>query len=68
MFELGPYNNIDQNYAKGPRTLQLKLEKSSYRRYALQLFFATATIFPTVLYMGNDFHNEFLEKLLSNSL
>ena len=38
MFELGPYNNINQNYAKGPRTLQLKLEKSSYLRYTLQLF------------------------------
>ena len=41
---------------KGPRTLQLKLQKSSYCPYTLQLFFTTATIFTTVLYMENDFY------------
>ena len=49
---------------KGPRTLQLKLQKSSYRPYTLQLFFTTAKIFSTVSYMGNDFHNDFFEKIV----
>ena len=32
-------------YCEGPRTLQLKLQKSSYRPHTPQLFFTTATIF-----------------------
>ena len=47
---------------KGPRTIQLKLQKSRYHPYTLQLFFTNATISSTVLYMGNDFHIDFLEK------
>ena len=47
----------------GPRTLQQKLQKSSYRPYTLQLFFTTATIFLTVLYMDKDFYNDFFRKL-----
>ena len=35
-----------------------------YRPYTLQLFFATATIFSTVFYMGKDFHNNFFGKIL----
>ena len=34
-------------------------KKSRYCPYTLQLFFTTAKIFSTVLYMGNDFHNDF---------
>ena len=48
---------------KGPRTLQLKLQKSSYRPYTLQLFFTTAGIFSTVLYMDNDFFRKNLVKI-----
>ena len=51
-------------YCKGPHTLQLKLQKSSYRPYTPQLFFTAATIFSTVLYMSCNFHKDFLEKLL----
>ena len=50
--------------SKGPRTLQLKLQKNRYHPYTLQLFFTTATIFATVLYMGNDFHNDFFGKIV----
>ena len=48
----------------GPRTLQLKLQKSRYRPYTLQLFFTTAKIFSTVLYIGNDFYNNFFPKIV----
>ena len=49
---------------KGPRTLQLKLQKSRHCPYTLQLFFTTAKIFSTILYMGNDFHNDFFAKIV----
>ena len=45
------------------RTLHTTTEtaiKSRYHPYTLQLFFTTATIFATVLYMGNVFHNDYL--------
>ena len=45
---------------KGPRTLQLKLQKSRYCPDTLQLFFTAAKILATVLYIGNDFCNNFL--------
>ena len=48
---------------KGPRTLQLKLQKSRYRPLTLQLFSTAATIFPIVLYMDNDFPNDFFRKI-----
>ena len=38
-------------------------KKSSYRPYTLQLFFTTATIFSTVLYMDNNFYNDFFRKI-----
>ena len=47
-----------------PRTLQLKLQKSRYRSYTLQLFFTTVKIFSTVLYMSNNFHNNFFGKIV----
>ena len=49
---------------KGSRTQQLKLQKSSYRPYTLQLFFTTATIYSTVLYMDKDYYKDFSEKSL----
>ena len=48
----------------GPRTLPRKREKSSYRSYTLQLFFTTAMIFPSVLCIDNDFHNDFVTKIV----
>ena len=39
-------------------------KKSSYHPYTLQLFFTTAMIFPTVLYMDNNFHNDFFRKIV----
>ena len=38
-------------------------KKSSYRPYTLQLFFTTATIFSTVLYMDNDVFKDFVRKI-----
>ena len=38
-------------------------KKSSYCQYTLQLFFTTATIFSTVLYMGKDFYKDFFRKI-----
>ena len=37
--------------------------KSSYHPYTLQLFFTSATIFSIVLYMDNDFPNNFFRKI-----
>ena len=38
-------------------------KKSCYLSYTLQLFFTTATIFSTVLYMDNDFYKDFFRKI-----
>ena len=38
-------------------TLAKSVSKTLHLSYTLQLFFTTATTFSTVLYMGNDFHN-----------
>ena len=45
-------------------------KKCSYFPYTLllQLFFTTPAIFATILYMGNDFHNDFVEKSLQCSV
>ena len=42
-------------------------KNSSYRSYTLQLFVTTATIFSTVLSIGNDFHNSFSSKIFAVS-
>ena len=39
-------------------------KKSRCRPYTLQLFFTTPKIFSTVLYMGNDFRNDFFGKIV----
>ena len=49
--------------SKGPRTLQLKLQTNSLSSIHTATFFTTATIFSTVLYMDNDFHNNFFGKI-----
>ena len=36
----------------------------SYHPYTPQLFLTTAVIFPTVLYMDNNFHNDYLRKIV----
>ena len=46
----------------------LRPSRSSYRPYTLQLYFRTATIFPTVLYMDNDLHNDIYVRSLWKSL
>ena len=38
-------------------------KKSNYCPYTLQLFFTTAAIFSTVLYMDNDFYKDFFRKI-----
>ena len=44
-------------------------KKSSYRPYTLlQLFFTTAIIFSTVLYMDNNFYKDFFQKNLCENL
>ena len=43
-------------------------KKSSYRPYTLQLFFTTATIFSTILYMDNKFLQRFFQKNLFENL
>ena len=50
--------------SKVPRTLQLKLQKKSLSSIHTTTFFTTAKIFSTVLYMGNDFHNDFFGKIV----
>ena len=40
-------------------------KKCSYLPYTLQLFFTTGTIFSMVLYMGNDFRNDFFRKIFA---
>ena len=40
-----------------------KRKKCSYLPYTLQLFFSTATIFSTVLYMDTDFHSNCFRKM-----
>ena len=40
-------------------------KKCSYILYKLKTFFTTATIFPTVLYIGKDFHNVFLRNIFT---
>ena len=39
-------------------------KKFSYLPYTLELFFTTATIFSTVSYIGNEFHNYLFKKNL----
>ena len=53
---------------KGPRTLQLKLQKSQHRPYTLQLFFTTATIFQQVYIEATIFTTIFFGKLVVKSL
>ena len=39
--------------------------KSSYLHYTLQLFVTTAATFSTVLYMGNNFRNDFFRRIFA---
>ena len=63
---LSPYVAITNglHMHKGPRTLQLKLQKSSYCPYTLQLFFTTATIFQQFYIWTTIFTKIFSEKSL----
>ena len=51
-------------WLKGPHTLHTELQKNAYLPYTLKLLFTNATIFLPVLYMNNDFHNDFFRKNL----
>ena len=42
-------------------------KKEIYLPYTLQPFFTTAMTFSTVLYLDNNFHNNFLEKIFEGS-
>ena len=46
-----------------PRTLQLKLQKSSYQPHTLQLFSQLQQYFQQY-YIDNDFHKNFLRKIV----
>ena len=49
---------------KGPRTLQLKLQKNSLSSIHTSTFFHNCNDFSNiVLYMDNDFPNDFLRKI-----
>ena len=48
---------------KGPRALHTKLQKVQLYSIHTTTFFKTATIWSTVLYMGNNFHNNLFRKI-----
>ena len=48
-----------ENLSEGPAYYTRNRTKYSYLPYTPDLFFTTATICSTVLYMGNKFHNNF---------
>ena len=51
-----------------PRTLQLKLQKSSYQPHTLQFFSQLQQYFQQYYYIGNDFHKSFSGKSLRKLL
>ena len=63
VFHLLRSRNID-TYSKGLRTLQLKLQKKSSLSIHTTIYSTISKIFPTVLYMGNNFRNNLLKKSL----
>ena len=57
---------ILKQYWKGPHTLHtLTAIKCCYLSYTPQLFFANATIFPTVFYESNDFLTNLFRKIIA---
>ena len=50
-----------KSFLKAPRTLQLKLQRKQFSSIHTTIFWATATIFPTVLYMDSDFNHDVLK-------
>ena len=52
------------HYKRPSHTTTEITKKNRYRPYTLQLFFTTAKIFSTVLYMVKDFHNDFSKKIV----